>query len=190
MNKKHKGFVKKDCPVCHAEYSMRVSMPRTTCSRECSYKLKSGSNHHRWKIDRIRKCLQCEAEFQFVKGKNRANKFCSYPCCVEYRRIHGGPGSLPIGTRTVDNDGYVTVKTASGKWEYEHRLIAARMLGRDLTSEEIVHHRNGIKTDNRGDNLDVMDDQAHRVLHHELEKIGMSFILAEEWMPTTEGMGC
>jgi hypothetical protein len=35
-------------------------------------------------------------------------------------------------------------------------------LGRELTKNEMVHHRNGIKTDNRLDNLEIVLRTAHR----------------------------
>jgi len=48
----------------------------------------------------------------------------------------------------------------------QHRIVMARMLGRCLRSDEIVHHVNGKKTDNRLTNLLIMDKQTHRRIHN------------------------
>lgn len=41
----------------------------------------------------------------------------------------------------------------------------AQHLGRLLTADEHVHHRNGDPLDNRIENLEVMDKRAHARLH-------------------------
>ena len=47
----------------------------------------------------------------------------------------------------------------------EHRLIAQRMLGRLIEKNEVVHHKNGNKLDNREENLQVMSRSEHEILH-------------------------
>jgi uncharacterized protein (DUF1330 family) len=48
----------------------------------------------------------------------------------------------------------------------EHRVIMEQHLGRYLQKNEVVHHLNGIKHDNRLNNLEVMDHTEHTIMHH------------------------
>ena len=64
-------------------------------------------------------------------------------------------------------DGYIMIldhqHPRANKHGYilEHRLIMEKTLGRHLESTEAVHHINGIKDDNRPENLSVMTKFLH-----------------------------
>lgn len=86
------------------------------------------------------------------------------PC---WGKRHGGqasPAWKSGRTRTIH--GYVKVqcpdhpkakggKSNQGNYVLEHVLVMEKMLGRFLLPGENVHHKNGVKDDNRPENLEL-----------------------------------
>jgi len=75
------------------------------------------------------------------------------------------------GGKYTSKEGYVFVRQplhplARGNgYVAEHRLVMEEILGRILERCEVVHHINGIKSDNRPDNLIVLTHQTHAAEH-------------------------
>lgn len=99
-------------------------------------------------------------------------------CGMHYERVRafGDAGSaerMPAhrsrGGRILIN-GYVKVRmpehpASTAGYVYEHRLVMEQHLGRRLARDEVVHHINENKTDNRLANLRVMTNSDHVRLH-------------------------
>jgi len=63
-----------------------------------------------------------------------------------------------------ETNGYLFTRV-KGKPCQVHRIIAEKKIGRPLQDNEVVHHINGNKKDNRPENLEVMTRSEHIQLH-------------------------
>ncbi len=130
------------CPMCG-----RSAEPwRTFCSWAC-YKL----DKMRTKEARSRsvECANCRSRFVAVAYSRTRGwpRFCSRLCAAR----HGGAQKRRGYT---DAAGYVRVKV-NGVVTSEHRMVMEKALGRPLRRGETVHHKNGIRSDNRPENLEL-----------------------------------
>jgi len=147
-------------------------------------------------------CDYCGIEFNRPVSNLRENQFCKQKHYWEWLKTSrkgfkyskearqkmsksatGANNSQWKGGRLI-KDGYVLLycpehpKAKSKGYVFEHRLIMEQIIGRYLRNDEVVHHKNGIKDDNRKKNLELMTDSEHKSLHNKLSqnKIIKSFI--------------
>jgi len=122
--------------------------------REIGYIKATRNNRYIWH--------QCE-----ICGKQRWTQFTNTKPVHSLCKSCGKKGSRNYswkGGRTIHygyilvwldpRDFYYPMVNSRGR-VYEHRLIMAKKLGRCLQRWEIVHHKNGIKDDNRPENLEI-----------------------------------
>lgn len=96
------------------------------------------------------------------------------PITATEKRIEKIGAKKAWGFRCCNADGYVYIGRSRGKnppRKAEHRIVAEKMIGRKLTSNDIVHHINRNVADNRPENLMVMTRAEHAALHNREDKL-------------------
>lgn len=109
---------------------------------------------------------------QLIRGKPEYT-LCRN-CMFKKQKYAGGPNWR--GGRIKHSLGYVRVLLQKDDFFYpmadkqgyvvEHRLIMAKYLNRHLLPQEIPHHKNGIKNDNRLENLLLLANQSEHMREH------------------------
>lgn len=152
------------CRQCGVVFYPRSGGPNNYCTYDCRV-----ANQRKDQV--IRDCETCGRRFA-PKVSNVANgggRYCSKDCTAKrpskshVGRTHNGK---PV---RLNSKGYPRVwepehPNAARGWVPEHRLVAERAIGRVLTTEEHVHHRNGDKTDNRLENLQLLSNEEHALI--------------------------
>ena len=145
------------CQACFRSFSVK---PSQAAAKYCSNKCRQLSSR---KGDMVT-CAACGTEhYKPSKQVKRATLFfCGNDCKFSFSNGPNHPRWK--GGRYLDGAGYVYIHV-NGMYVYEHRHVMRSFLGRALRIGEHVHHKNGIKTDNSINNLELLSNSDHQKLH-------------------------
>lgn len=147
------------CPICLIEFGSYRNTSKV-CSKQCSNKL-NGLNKFK---SITKKCVTCGRDFLHKPSQDKRgykHTFCNITCRFPNKKLN-----LPRG-QYYSYDGYIVLnKTQDGRKQVKlHRYIMEQSLKKHLSSQEIVHHINHDKLDNRIENLQVVTRREHNQLH-------------------------
>ena len=136
---------------------------------ELGYKI--GKNSHSKYI--WRECSVCGAKSWVVLFNGKISALRCQSCYLKsqvgsaHHNWKGGRRKVSGGyiKRVIEPDNFFLPMATKNNGQYfvlEHRLVMAQHLGRCLQSWEAIHHKNGIRDDNRLVNLELLITGIHK----------------------------
>ena len=154
-------FIWASCIDCGKERWVRYSV-----KKKQSYSPRCGSCAHRFIQQEVRDGIRPKPQMTLERHKRLSESKMGNKN-PQYKK-YGELNSAWKGGRH-HNDGYIHVwippddfflsMAGVNRMIPEHRLIMAKSLGRCLFPWEVVHHKNGIRDDNRLENLELITDR-------------------------------
>jgi len=115
-------------------------------------------------------CEYCGKTFKkYHRPDSKRPRFCSQQCWL---KVHNNPErNKEVSVQTAEKRANSLRGRGEGKnytkyhGKHLHRIVAEKMLERPLKKEEIVHHIDGNKFNNKPSNLQIITRAEHIELH-------------------------
>jgi len=158
--------IKRACqnPNCKREFEIYPSQLKKGGGKYCSFKCtKKGE----W-----RNCPGCGTRFYAQRSRisRSESTYCSQKCGNPARGKKKEENPNWKGGRFKRSDGYIAVRLSEDEYRLEHDLVVEQSIGRRLRPGENVHHKNGVRDDNRLENLELIGVADHISQHHPPQK--------------------
>lgn len=169
--KNHHRMVWALCPICKKPRWTRLSRQHKPCLG-CAIHLSKGvlalTEYPPGRVKKaqdvgikghgyvvLRTCSDCKREdwivYQGIRTPKRCHRCAAIRNWTPGKSVKNAEGYIKINIHPNDFFAHMAVHG----YILEHRLIMAKSIGRCLLPWEIVHHKNGIKHDNRRENLQI-----------------------------------
>ena len=118
-------------------------------------------------------CIDCGKKLYRPPSKNRDNPRCKKCYKIYLSTLREEKNPAYNGGKFKDKDGYIRIynpkhhRANRSGHVYEHIVVMENKLGRLLNKDEVVHHKDGDKTNNYKENLELYKSQGEHLQKHD-----------------------